>query len=101
MKLTATHHAAILFAPCNSKVGRGNPFHIGAKTPLLLVVFSFLRRSFVTGLIRAKFIMTGLLGKPSRLAVPVCGISTPFDPAAILWKVWIGDFSIKIQEKVA
>lgn len=60
MKLTATNHAAILSLHCNSGVGLGNPFETGAKTPLLLVVFSFLPAVFVTGLFRAKFVMTGL-----------------------------------------
>ena len=60
MKLTQAIRDAILFAPCNSKVGLGNPFVVGTKTPLLLVVFSFLPAVLVTGLFRAKFVMTGL-----------------------------------------
>lgn len=50
--------------------------------PLSLAVFLFLHRSIGAGFIRAKF-MTGLFGKPLRLAAPNRGISTPLNPAAI------------------
>ena len=83
MKLTDHTTAAILSVPCCCKVGLGTPFVIGAKTPLFFrVVFSFLPAVLVTGLIRAKFVMTGSHGKPLRLAAPVSGILTPFSPAA-------------------
>lgn len=96
MKLTATHPAAILFVPCNSKVGIRNPqFETGAKTPLLLVVFSFLLAVFVTGLFRAKFVMTGKsYWGDLRLAAPVRGISNPTkNPAAQRFETVGGVFS--------
>lgn len=101
MKLTATHRTVMLFAPRNIEVGRENPCFTGAKTPLSLVVFSFLRRSFVTDLIRAKFVMTGSHGKPLRLAAPVSGILTPFSPAAkTVRSIWLVAFQF-LQEQVA
>jgi hypothetical protein len=78
MKLTHSSNAAILSVPCNSKVGIRNPFETGAKTPLSLVVFSFLLAVFVTGLFRAKFVMTGKSYWGGLcLAAPVRGISNP------------------------
>lgn len=79
MKLTDINRAAILFAPCNSMVGLGTPFlETGAKTPLSLVVFSFLPAVLVTGSVRAKFVMTGIIyWGDLRLAAPVRGSSNP------------------------
>lgn len=95
MKLTAITRAAILFAPCNSKVGLGNLFRLGAKTPLLLVVFSFLPAVFVTGLVRAKFVMTGLfIGELLQLTAPNRGISNlTKNPAAKRLETVCGVFS--------
>lgn len=60
MKLTQSTNNVNLSLHCNSGVGIRTPhFETGAKTPLLLVVFSFLLAVFVTGLFRAKFVMTG------------------------------------------
>ncbi len=79
--LTNFNLVAILCVPCNSKVGRGNPFFsIGEKSPLSSVVF--LRPSFSTILNGVRFIMTGLFGQPSRLVAPMRGISTPFSSVA-------------------
>lgn len=85
MKLTATQRAAILFAPCNSKVGLGTPFlETGAKIATVIVVFSFLPAVLVTGLFRAKFVMTGqFYWGALRLTSPVRGSSNPKkNPAA-------------------
>ena len=101
MKLTQAIRDAILFAPRNIEVWCGNQCFTGAKTPLSLVVFSFLRRSFVTGLVRAKFVMTGSHGKPLRLAAPVSGITTPSSPAAkTVVSIWLVAFQ-SLQEQVA
>ena len=79
--LTNTSGVAMLCLPCNSEVGRGNPFFsIGEKSPLSSVVF--LRPSFSTISNGVRFIMTGLLGQPSRLVAPMRGISTPFSSVA-------------------
>lgn len=95
MKLTDITPPAILCAPCNSKGGIRNPFETGAKTPLLLVVFSFLPAVFVTGLFRAKFVMTGeSYWGDLRLAAPVRGISNPTkNPAAQRFETVDGVFS--------
>jgi hypothetical protein len=85
VKLTATQPAAILSLHCNSGVGIRTPYlETGAKTPLPLVVFSFLPAVFVTGLFRAKSVMTGtIFWGDLRLTAPVRGSSNPInDPAA-------------------
>lgn len=80
MELTTHAYQAILCPPCNSKVGRGNPFRYGENSPLFSV--AFLCPSFRTMLIRAAFIMTGLLGQSLRLVAPYRGISTPCNSVA-------------------
>lgn len=95
MKLTATHRAAILFAPRHIEVGLRTPFRLGAKTPLYLVVFSFLPAVFVTRLFRAKFVMTGeSYWGDLRLAAPNRGSSNPTkNPAAQRFEPVGGVFS--------
>jgi hypothetical protein len=78
--LTNSNRVAILCLPCNSEVGRENPFRYGEKLPLFSVVF--LCPSFRTTLVRVVSVMTGLLGQSSRLVAPYRGILTPFNSVA-------------------
>lgn len=99
MKLTHHTAKAMLAKPCNSRVGRENPFSCtGEKTPLQSVVFLCL--PFGTGLIRAFKFMTGLfVGQSFRLVAPVRGILTPIkNPAAICREKHSGDIPNLAQE---
>jgi hypothetical protein len=103
MKLTATHHPAILSVPCNSKVGRGNPFSCtGEKTPLQYVVFLCL--PFYADLICVFKVMTGLFCWAALEAGRTCArhfhpdLRTP-PPFTVESK--FGDYSHEAQEKVA
>lgn len=93
MKLTHNTAPAILYAPCNSKGGLGTPRFTGAKTPLPLVVFSFLRSSLVTGLIRVKFVMAGVIyWGDLRLTAPVAAVPTQQTaPPPNNWNLLVGD----------
>lgn len=80
--LTKINQAAILNAPRNIEGGRGNPFRLGDKTPIIKSVF--LRPSFLAwrNFALCKFIMAGLFGQSLWLVAPSRGITTPFNPAA-------------------
>lgn len=95
MKLTDHSTAAILSAPRHIEVGIRTPLEIGAKIATVIVVFSFLPAVFVTGLFRAKFVMTGkLIGETLRLTAPIRGSSNPTkNPAAKRLEPVCGVFS--------
>ncbi|MFZ2452559.1 MAG: hypothetical protein WAW36_18785 [Methylovulum miyakonense] len=78
--LTAHHLAITLSATGNKPVRAWKPvFSIGVKPPQPFV--AFLCASYCAALCRL-FIMAGCFGKPSRLAAPMRGISTPLQPVA-------------------
>ena len=78
--LTNTNGVAILCLPCNSKVGRENPFSIGAKSSLFSVIS--LDLPFSAKLVRIFSVMTGLFEQSSRLVAPMRGILTSLNSVA-------------------